>query len=61
LIEVLFRGFEEFGGSRMYIIPAIDLRDGICVRLIQGDYHRRMNCEDDPVKQAKEFISAGAE
>ena len=45
----------------MYIIPAIDLRDGICVRLIQGDYHRRMNCEDDPVKQAKEFISAGAE
>ncbi len=45
----------------MYIIPAIDLRDGKCVRLIQGDYSRQINYEDDPVKQAKEFIAAGAE
>jgi phosphoribosylformimino-5-aminoimidazole carboxamide ribotide isomerase len=45
----------------MYIIPAIDLRDGKCVRLIQGDYDRQINYHDDPVKQAKEFISAGAE
>jgi phosphoribosylformimino-5-aminoimidazole carboxamide ribotide isomerase len=44
----------------MYIIPAIDLRDGKCVRLIQGDYRRQINYEDDPVKQAQKFIEAGA-
>ncbi len=45
----------------MYIIPAIDLRDGKCVRLIQGKYNRQITYHDDPVKQAKEFITAGAE
>jgi len=45
----------------MYIIPAIDLRDGKCVRLIQGQYHRQITYHDDPVKQAKEFSSAGAQ
>jgi len=44
----------------MYIIPAIDLRDGKCVRLIQGQYDHQINYEDDPVKQAREFSSAGA-
>ncbi len=44
----------------MYIIPAIDLRDGKCVRLIQGRYNRQINYQDDPVKQAREFSSAGA-
>ena len=45
----------------MYIIPAIDLLEGKCVRLIQGQYHRQITYEDDPVKQAKEFGSAGAQ
>ncbi len=45
----------------MYIIPAIDLRDGKCVRLIQGDYNRQINYENDPAKQAREFIQAGAQ
>jgi phosphoribosylformimino-5-aminoimidazole carboxamide ribotide isomerase len=45
----------------MYIIPAIDLLKGKCVRLIQGQYHRQITYEDDPVKQAKEFSSAGAQ
>jgi len=45
----------------MYIIPAIDLRDGKCVRLIQGEYHRQITYQDDPIKQAKDFGSAGAE
>ncbi len=44
----------------MEIIPAIDLMNGRCVRLIQGNYNRQINYEDDPVKQAKEFSSAGA-
>jgi len=45
----------------MYIIPAIDLRNGKCVRLIRGDYHRQITYHDDPVRQAKQFCSAGAE
>lgn len=45
----------------MYIIPAIDLRDGKCVRLIQGQYERQINYRDNPVEQAREFNDAGAE
>ena len=45
----------------MYIIPAIDLRHGKCVRLIQGEYHRQITYQNDPVKQARQFSSAGAE
>lgn len=45
----------------MYLLPAIDIRNGKCVRLIQGDYNRQINYEDDPVKQAQQFIKAGAE
>ncbi len=44
----------------MYILPAIDLRGGKCVRLIQGDYDRQINYNDDPTAQAKEFESQGA-
>jgi len=44
----------------MYIIPAIDLRDGKCVRLIQGQYDRQITYKDDPAAQAAEFASAGA-
>ncbi len=45
----------------MDIIPAIDLRGGKCVRLIQGDYHRQINYQENPVKQAEEFIGQGAQ
>ena len=45
----------------MYIIPAIDLIKGRCVRLIQGEYHRQIAYEDDPSRQAQEFIDAGAQ
>ena len=45
----------------MYIIPAIDLLKGNCVRLIQGEYHRQINYQKDPVKQAEQFYSEGAE
>ncbi len=44
----------------MYIIPAIDLRHGKCVRLIQGEYHRQITYQDNPPTQAEEFILAGA-
>ena len=45
----------------MYVIPAIDLLEGKCVRLIQGQYHRQITYDNDPVKQAKQFSSAGAQ
>ena len=42
------------------LYPAIDLRDGRCVRLYQGDYDRETHYGDDPVGQAKAFADAGA-
>jgi len=45
----------------MYIIPAIDLRDGKCVRLIQGQYDRQINYHDDHVEQARQFSADGAQ
>ncbi len=45
----------------MELIPAIDLVGGKCVRLIQGEYHRQITYEDDPVKQAQKFLDAGAD
>jgi phosphoribosylformimino-5-aminoimidazole carboxamide ribotide isomerase len=44
----------------MDILPAIDLRSGKCVRLIQGQYDRQITYKDDPVAQAQEFYAAGA-
>ena len=44
----------------MDILPAIDLRSGKCVRLIQGDYDRQIDYDEDPVKVAIGFEEAGA-
>lgn len=44
----------------MDILPAIDLRAGRCVRLLQGDYERQIDYRDDPVAQAQDFAAAGA-
>ena len=43
----------------MEIIPAIDLIDGKCVRLSQGDFARRTVYADDPVAIAKSFDDVG--
>lgn len=45
----------------MDILPAIDLRNGKCVRLIQGQYEKQITYKDDPVAQAKDFYAAGAQ
>ena len=42
------------------LYPAIDLRDGKCVRLLQGDYDRQVTYDADPVDVALEFQAAGA-
>jgi len=41
------------------IIPAIDIIDGKCVRLTQGDYNTTKIYNSDPVEVAKEFEDAG--
>ena len=42
------------------VYPAIDLIDGKCVRLYQGDYEKETIYEDDPISQALKFESDGA-
>jgi len=44
----------------MEIIPAVDLRQGRCVRLYQGDYDQETVFSDDPVEVALEWQSLGA-
>ena len=47
--------------SDMYIIPAIDIIDGKCVRLTQGDYDQKKVYNEDPLEVAKAFEGAGLE
>lgn len=44
----------------MLIIPAIDLKDGQCVRLKQGSMKDATVYSDDPGKQAKKWVEQGA-
>ena len=44
----------------MLIIPAIDLKDGRCVRLKQGDMSTATVFSDDPVATAKHWAAQGA-
>ena len=43
------------------VYPAIDLINGKCVRLYQGDYAKETIYGDDPISQALNFESDGAE
>jgi phosphoribosylformimino-5-aminoimidazole carboxamide ribotide isomerase len=42
------------------LYPAIDLRDGAAVRLVQGDFARSTTFNEDPVSQARAFAREGA-
>src|ERR1700691_597688 len=44
----------------MEILPAIDLRDGKCVRLRQGDYRQETIFSKDPVVVARRWVAEGA-
>ena len=44
----------------MIILPAIDIKDGQCVRLFQGDYDRVTTYAADPVRVAQRWQAAGA-
>ncbi len=45
----------------MILYPAIDLKDGQCVRLLHGDMDKATVFGDDPAAQAEAFQSAGCE
>ncbi len=42
------------------VFPAIDLRGGRCVRLVQGDFGRSREYDADPVERAREWERRGA-
>ena len=44
----------------MKIYPAIDLIQGRCVRLVEGDFERETRYQTDPVTLAKDYEQAGA-
>lgn len=44
----------------MILFPAIDIRGGKCVRLIQGDYSQEIIYNDSPTAMAKEWEKQGA-
>ena len=44
----------------MLLIPAIDLKDGHCVRLEQGDMKAATTFGDDPAAMARRWLAAGA-
>ena len=46
--------------KKLILLPAIDVKDGKAVRLVQGDLNRE-NTYGSPIEVAKEFTKAGAE
>ena len=44
----------------MILLPAIDIKDGQCVRLYQGDYNQMTVYSSDPVEVAQRWQEAGA-
>ncbi len=45
----------------MRILPAIDLHDQMCVRLVKGDYATAHKVAEDAVETARSFLDAGAQ
>lgn len=43
----------------MRIVPAVDIRGGLCVNLVQGDYAQETVFSNDPVEQARQFHADG--
>ena len=45
----------------MHLLPAIDIRDGRCVRLLKGDFDQETRYDVDPVALAQRYAALGAE
>jgi phosphoribosylformimino-5-aminoimidazole carboxamide ribotide isomerase len=50
----------DSGGTRVLILPAIDIRGGQCVRLRQGDYAQETVFGADPAAMARRWVDQGA-
>ena len=48
------------GRCKMEVIPAVDIKDGKCVRLYQGDYNQETVFSEDPVAVALSWRAQGA-
>jgi phosphoribosylformimino-5-aminoimidazole carboxamide ribotide isomerase len=58
---VLKRYHGQTGGASAFeLLPAIDLRGGLVVRLVEGDFGRETAYADDPVAVAQAFVERGA-
>ena len=47
--------------KNMQLWPAIDILNGKCVRLTQGDYAQKTIYADSPVEMAQHWVSLGAQ
>ena len=45
----------------MILFPAIDLKDGKCVRLVRGEMNSATVFDLEPAEQAAQFVKAGCE
>ncbi len=45
----------------MILIPAIDLKEGVCVRLYKGDMDKTTVFNQDPAAQARDFTASGCQ
>ena len=43
----------------MIIFPAIDIKNGVCVRLVKGDFRQITSYENTPIDQAKKYFQNG--
>jgi phosphoribosylformimino-5-aminoimidazole carboxamide ribotide isomerase len=43
----------------MKIFPAIDIKDGKCVRLTRGDFDKLKIYNEDPIEQIQDFLKNG--
>jgi len=43
----------------MIIFPAIDIKDGVCVRLVGGDFRQITSYENTPIEQATKYFQNG--
>jgi len=57
---ITYNGRKTKGGKVIEIIPAVDIRDGRCVRLYQGDYEQETVFSDDPLEVALKWQAKGA-
>ena len=60
LARQLVKLFNNRSINTMEVIPAIDLLDGKCVRLYQGDYNQASIFNDNPVEVARQWATEGA-